>query len=128
MLHFGRNQLTWECKGSGALNEVFPDGKHASISYLQREGPGMLNLEPLTALSLTDRRDTAGTLWKLSVECYCKGALTIASDKMPAIHGIAEQISALARAGYEDGFFPFHFRNRCAGAILVGRSFQFWSL
>ncbi len=108
MLYYGRTQLYWKCRSSGNVNELWPDPQPKPPQHPSSEGPGpgTFHLE-LNQASLAERRTIAGQLWTAALTEFTECALSVASDKLPAIQGIADRISELSASPYTNGVFAF---------------------
>jgi hypothetical protein len=106
-LHFGRNQINWECQhGNGLANEIWPRGKleeHDKVSTLRHRVRG-LEVQWETNLASPILWDTCLTnhkihsprckqlpafdVWTEIITDYSRRYLSHASDKLPALMGI----------------------------------------
>ena len=103
VLHFGLNQLFWECSQSSA-SEMFPEGLNHWISTLDNKQYWALN-ERLEFPQTETQKDYSKRYyykpkiyyrdWQDSVRLYSRCRLTVASDKLAAISGIARLIHDL---------------------------------
>lgn len=109
VLHFGRTQLAWECHESEAC-ETYPTG----IPIAQQTDQSMYKrLDPDTEgkrlQSLGDSRSSPNLytshVWKKIVTAYTAGQLTMASDKLVAISGIAKIWQTLLQDEYLAGLW-----------------------
>jgi hypothetical protein len=96
ILHFGAEQLYWECRTSVA-HEDGSQYPHASDSPL---GPGCGGV-------LTGKRQLAKVwhTWYMLVEKFSRRALTKASDRLPALGGLASRFSQLHGSEYLCGLW-----------------------
>lgn len=100
VLHFGRQELWWECleavacECGGIFGERYGTGKEKFLSKLTHQ-------EALTKSELphVSRR------WHALVEEYSQLGLTKMRDKLPALSGIAEQIHKLRAGVYVAGIW-----------------------
>ena len=92
VLHFGQNQMGWECSELTAL-EMFPDGLpqknlHTTKAFTNHQ------LEKLKGTPHTTTEKTFVDLWHNLVSEYTKCELTEGSDKVVAFMGVAEVMSS----------------------------------
>lgn len=110
VLHFGRDQLFWECRETDAAEsypERLPSILNAS-SYL-----GFKNLNPakydaeMKSLMRADHdpRFSYYRLWGNVIKAYSQMKLTKSSDKLIALSGIAKKFSALLNDTYIAGMW-----------------------
>jgi len=94
ILHFGRQQLGWECREAEAL-EMFPDGLPRTITTSAISKPrfyqGLMNLSESSEETLG--RDLVSE-WHVMVQNYSKCGLTKPEDKLIAFEGVAKGIMA----------------------------------
>lgn len=95
-VHFGQDQIAWECQQSRAC-EIFPD--EVPIFFLPRQ-----DLRFTTTLR-HQSSSLASTIWPKIAEVYCPGQLTQEADKCIAISGIAEEIHACTGDAYIAGMW-----------------------
>jgi hypothetical protein len=94
IIHFGDKQLLWECYELKA-SEAFPYGldyKHATGNNLKND----LHESDLQA---------SCSYWRQIVQAYSKGHLTFSQDKLPAIEGIAMEMSTPQLGRYIAGLW-----------------------
>ena len=130
ILHFGANQMFWECCETTRC-ETFPDQRPRAVnmvSRLKQTSDGLPVLEDfkvakwaiprgllhqsrssfegsnLNALEMK-AKVKAYDAWAFIVETYSLGALTIAEDKLPAISGIAKDLKTLLDDEYLAGLW-----------------------
>ena len=120
ILHFNRSQLLWECCELCAC-ETFPDG--ISPSRLQ---PECLNLTAQIS-SLQHESDEEQlpnwkleSLWRALLPLYTACDLTISSDKLLAISGVAKYLGAAFRADYCAGLWKYRFTHQLLWRVLNG--------
>lgn len=88
LLHFGKDQVRWQCY-SLAASEVYPDGS---------SGGGDSDLDTFgiptksTILRILQSPEQANDSWWEIREDYSKKALTRAGDRLPALTGIARMV------------------------------------
>jgi hypothetical protein len=90
VLHFGHNQLLWECREWEAA-ESFPDGV-----------PAIMNSNPDGAIK---RRYSQDAKWSDIVGTYSRTSLTFASDKLVAVSALAKQMKATLNDEYVAGLW-----------------------
>ncbi|KAF4630306.1 hypothetical protein G7Y89_g7834 [Cudoniella acicularis] len=97
-LHFGKNQLFWECNELERACEAFPNG----MSQLVHRH--WYNQFPNSWRNFGDK-DTYERQWCRIVENFSKGNLSHMADKLPAIAGIASRVFMIYQDEYIVGFF-----------------------
>ncbi|PVH73820.1 HET-domain-containing protein [Cadophora sp. DSE1049] len=104
-LHFGSQQLFWECMCSNA-SEVFPQGLQRGTKFKQRlielgigQDSERLSVRPLRGMTLEQKQ------WIPLVEIYTRSALTFSKDKLVAISGMAREISGDMKCEYLAGLW-----------------------
>lgn len=108
VLHFGQNQMGWECNELEAL-EIFPSGLPApnSLSFMNKSStsammaapPGGL-IQPLHNISFIQERQNL-------VNSYSKCELTYSKDKLIAFDGIAKSIMSTGTHRYIAGMWEY---------------------
>ena len=114
VLHFGRQQIFWECREFEAC-EAYPGGT-PKIPYFD-----VLNLKTAIPMSRSTRfqdgplegavgsrsrgKDAFLNYWGSIVEIYTRGGLTVATDKLVALSGIADEAQQLLRDEYLAGLW-----------------------
>ncbi|KAL8837534.1 MAG: hypothetical protein Q9170_002493 [Blastenia crenularia] len=109
ILHFGRTQLAWECQEVDAC-ETYPGDLPIAQQSAQTRHKG---LDPDTdgkELQLMfDNRSSpnlhAYHVWNKIVTAYTAGELTVASDKLVAISGLAKNLHTLLHDEYLAGLW-----------------------
>ncbi|KAL9019545.1 MAG: hypothetical protein Q9185_003165 [Variospora sp. 1 TL-2023] len=109
VLHFGRTQLAWECHEVDAC-ETYPAGL---LVAQQSEHTMHKALDPGTEgkklQSMGDSRSSpnlhAHHIWNKIVAAYTAGELTVASDKLVAITGLAVRMQSLIQSEYLAGLW-----------------------
>ena len=103
VLHYGRDQLLWECSELDAC-ETYPDGLPKPLrSSLSGFKLGRELLEPLEYLEKD--KATPYNLWLSIVERYSVTSLTKGEDKLVAISGIAKRMQGLLNDEYLAGLW-----------------------
>ena len=105
VLHFGENQLGWECNELDAL-EMFPNGlpRYSSMSSMRK-------LDIQTRMLAVSQKSTASLdtafirQWQEIVSAYSKCELTYSRDKVVAFAGIAERILSTRADHYVAGMW-----------------------
>jgi len=90
VLHFGKNQVFWECNERRAC-EIFPGGtpKHSAIKI----STSLPSAGGLTAYGIDTRPRDVYELWDKIIELYSAAELSYpAKDKLLAIGGVASKI------------------------------------
>jgi len=103
MLHFGSDQLYWQCIDKALLSEALP-GEHSckpiGLNPMLDPTPGMLPGVPGSRWTLAQDR------WPNILENYQERTLTQAGkDKLRAIQGVADRITQARSTEYVCGFF-----------------------
>ena len=109
VLHFGRTQLAWECREMDAC-ETYPDGlppaqanTHSIIKGLDPDIDGK------RLQSMGDSRSSpnlhAYHLWSKIVSLYTAGDLTVASNKLVALSGLAKKMQIMLQDEYLAGLW-----------------------
>lgn len=100
VLHFGRQELWWEClemvecECSGIFGDRYTTGQEKFLSKLTHQA-ALSNSE----LPYVSRR------WHAIVEEFSQLGLTKSRDKLPALSGIAQQISCMRKGTYLAGLW-----------------------
>lgn len=101
-LHFGSDQLFWECREQVAA-EAYPDGLPKAIECdpdfkkrLQSDADSQIN-----CMSIYDQHQ----IWSQIVEYYSECGLTKSSDKLVALSGLAKRAKRLFRDDYVAGMW-----------------------
>lgn len=100
-LHFGSSQLFWECREHRAA-EAYPDGFPEQMS---RQNFKMgLELDACSQIdgSVSKRRHN---IWSRLVGQYSKCGLTISSDKLVALSGLAKRVKSICPDEYVAGMW-----------------------
>lgn len=115
-LHFGENQIFWECVAHRAC-EAFPSRFPHLLEQLARQQPikqaagELLRLSSGTVPCSLDDLSHPLHLWNAVVELYSKGQLSFGSDKLIALGGLAAishpKFSNNYLAGLWQEFLPF---------------------
>ncbi|KAL8684922.1 MAG: hypothetical protein Q9218_008069, partial [Villophora microphyllina] len=109
VLHFGRTQLAWECRGVDAC-ETYPTGLPVAQQTTQTLHKGLdPDTDGKTLQSMGDSESStklyAYHVWNKIVAAYSAGELTVASDKLIAISGLAEKMQTLLQDEYLAGLW-----------------------
>jgi hypothetical protein len=105
-LHFGRNQLFWECY-QGISSEAYPSGfLSGCFMMLPKKDLAAFNL----GASQTDSQHSGHSqavydYWCSLVEVFTLCSLTQQDDKLPAISGLARRIASLTSDEYVVGLW-----------------------
>ncbi|KAE8861120.1 hypothetical protein PTNB29_06215 [Pyrenophora teres f. teres] len=104
ILHFGTDQVFWECRTSNAC-ETFPDGlpncltapsrflqKHAYESLQSGSITPSIESKRLRGITNRPAAEQMAMIWQALVTDYTKGRLTLLSDKLIAIAGMAQDV------------------------------------
>jgi hypothetical protein len=101
VLHFSRNQLFWECRKLEAC-ESYPRGLSRNI---WRDGPHVKSIFGMEGLVMDDTYALPLGHWAWIVETFTRGALTVLSDKLVALAGIATEVQRLLKDDYLAGLW-----------------------
>ena len=128
VLHFGRQQLYWECQELEAC-ETFPDGIPSLPSDRETGISGFKDMErePKTVKNSPLPSDSfqAYRLWSRVVIAFSCGALTVEQDKLPALAGIAQRMAGLLDDQYLAGLWrKFIVDELCWSATVQNRGLQ----
>ena len=109
VLHFGRTQLAWECHELDAC-ETYPAGLPPTQKTTHSVYKGLdPAIDGKRLQSMGDARSApnlhAYHLWNKIVTAYTAGELTMPSDKLIAISGVAKRMKALADDEYLAGLW-----------------------
>ena len=112
VLHFGQNELLWECCEMEA-SETYPKGLLPALAM--GTSPHFKRLDPLVegrrlrqyGLQEMDPRFFGQELWKRVVENYSACLLTNGGDKLIALSGIAKRMSRIVGDEYVVGMWKF---------------------
>jgi hypothetical protein len=99
VLHFGRDQIYWECLSCDFASECFPRGRNAAHLDSLGESLGPFTFDP--SLDLNQQ-------WGDIINHYSARNLTYHKDKLDAIAGLAKHLSDANRGAcinYVAGFF-----------------------
>ena len=100
VLHFGENQMLWECNEMSAC-ESCPGGVRPIVRRLL--------LSNDKCRPMTGHQKILQTFWSPIVELYSTGALTKFSDKCFALSGIANEVQSLFGGTYIAGLWRENF-------------------
>lgn len=109
ILHYGKRQLYWECRGLlCAADGDEPDKYNENQFWRWHHGPqdilkSMPN-SPAADITPQKYRELCST-WYSILEQYSKRNLTVASDKFPALSGVAAQFAHLTGDKYVAGLW-----------------------
>ncbi|KFY28132.1 hypothetical protein V491_00621 [Pseudogymnoascus sp. VKM F-3775] len=107
ILYYGKRQLYWECRGLlCAADGDEPDKYNESQFWRWHHGPkDSLSTTTTGADITTQRYRELCSTWYNILEQYSKRNLTIASDKFPALSGVAAQFAQLTGDTYIAGLW-----------------------
>lgn len=107
LLHFGEQELFWECMASTTC-QCTGIGD-AAIGGLDRYEDGLLGKQMYasiygnSSLESVNTPDILGRLWRRMVREYSFLSLTVTSDKLPALLGLATSMEAYRNSRYLNG-------------------------
>ena len=113
MLHFGPQQLHWECNGRLHANEVYPGGYRAPEKWMSdfRVAPFSIDNESgiesgTGARVMEDETKVFNTAWGTIATAYSRLQLTYPdTDKLVALSGVAERVARSRSDRYVAGIF-----------------------
>ena len=120
VLHFGENQMLWECNELCAC-ESCPGGIQSNVkmkSSIAAKG----QLVNWNEDSMSGHKDFIHKIWRPIVNSYSKGALTKFTDKCTAISGIAEEAQSLCGGTYMAGLWRENFEAQLLWYTLPSRN------
>jgi Heterokaryon incompatibility protein (HET) len=106
-LHFGSNQLFWECSELAAC-ELFPRGFPSVVSCNNLKSCVRSTERPANSpvtISSHWAHQTGWTAWFIVVREYSRGRLTIPSDKLVAVSGLARLMQPRMECRYLAGLW-----------------------
>ena len=101
ILHFGRSQMSWECRAELSC-ETWPNNV---LSIVYSESNFALNDEYPSMSRDFFNLTSIGALWENIVSTYSRMTLTRLSDKCVAFAGIAEEVQAATQDDYVAGLW-----------------------
>jgi hypothetical protein len=122
VLHFSSQQLIWECRELSAA-EKYPSGLPLVLSGVQTSFKGLdpekdgARLRKLSGDNSQDPKFYAHHLWDKIVVAYSSSLLTIGSDKLIALSGIAKRQQAELNDQYLAGLWVAFFLVNCCGML-----------
>lgn len=123
VLHFGRKQLFWECNELCAC-EMYPNGLHPGVNQrdTQRILKGKKLVEEYQQVASNCEEKKVETenvrIWCRIVEAYTQASLTVTSDKLPALSGIAKYFRPIFSGTYLAGIWRDHIQINLAWYCL----------
>lgn len=110
ILYYGKRQLYWECRGHLCAADGDEPDKYNETQFWrwhhgpQDNGDSTTNSTTVTEITPSKYRELCST-WYSILEQYSKRNLTVASDKFPALSGIAAQFARLTSDKYVHGLW-----------------------
>ncbi|KAJ3544687.1 hypothetical protein NM208_g2931 [Fusarium decemcellulare] len=95
ILDYGELRTTYICKGEDMPTDGFSS---LPVSWWSRQ-----RFHELTSPILETIAESPHQLWSALVQCYMASSLTIPSDRLPALSGIAERFNAIVHDEYLAG-------------------------
>ncbi|KAH7068564.1 heterokaryon incompatibility protein-domain-containing protein [Paraphoma chrysanthemicola] len=108
ILHYGKRRIYWQCRTA----HISADGNPPDDWAVLNSSMGALLSLPrsMESTNKVSQIKTINTLWLRVVESYCKyRVLTFATDKLPAVAGIARTIQQLTGDTYLAGIWKEDF-------------------
>lgn len=139
VIHFGKNQLFWECHELDSC-EMFPDGVPKECLGDEYGGFGFKHFDPATdGIKIREsplfnweiRADRfwpldpmvgSFILWRSIVETYTKCLLTNSQDKLVAISAIARQFQPILKDEYKAGLWRRHLAQHLLWKVVTPQS------
>lgn len=107
VLHFGKDQLFWECHEMEA-SETFPFGLPRIIRFGQHKGDSILCPRYAEQNSSVTEDERFRRFWNDAIATYTRSSLTYSRDKLVAINGIVKEIAALCKDESLAGLWSRH--------------------
>lgn len=98
MVYFGRRELFWECNQTTTCQCSGIDDRQIKGSWAKHKNGSLYYYDWHDPIQASQQ-------WQLRVRTYSELALTKSSDKLPAIRGIATQMSKYFKCRYLDGLW-----------------------
>ena len=125
VLHFGRTQIAWECRELDAC-ETYSDGLPAAQENAQSTIKG---LDPDTdGKKLQSMGDSGSSpnlhayhLWSKIVTLYTAGELTVPSNKLVALSGLAKKMQIMLKDEYLAGLWRITLASGLLWMVLNGK-------
>lgn len=127
VLHFGVQQLFWECHEVEAC-ESFPDGLPESpdpLTFIVRTGLKRIKpsvRQPIYNESINKSRESrldGYAYWDGIIDVYSRSSLTRQEDKLIAISGIAQEMSSLLNDEYIAGLWKNHLPSQLLWSVTT---------
>lgn len=128
VLHFSRTGLYWECRTQQGISEAEVEAQ--DLTQAVRLGiVSSVGNASLEAEQLQDVRRSLGTdiaeadiplLWTEVLKIYCKMNLSYLSDRLVAIHGVAENLLEHRNPESKNAYAAGVFRHGLAGLLWQG--------
>lgn len=121
VLHFGEQQIFWECHAREAC-EAFPSGLPRApdpLTFIVRTGlkrlqPSVRENVNILSEGSTDLGMDGYEYWDAILDIYSRSSLTRPEDKLIALSGLAKEISLILNDNYLAGLW----KNRFASQLL----------
>lgn len=125
VLHFGRTQLAWECRELDAC-ETYADGLPAAQENSQSIIKGLdpdIDGKKLQSMgdSQSSRNLHAYHLWNKIVTLYTTGDLTVASNKLVALSGLAKKMQIMLQDEYLAGLWKVTLASDLLWMVMSGK-------
>ena len=126
VLHFGRQQVLWECQETQAC-ETFPHGLPRQLDRLHRAIYKGIDphIEGARVREKGGRSShpelNAYELWNSIVEAYTRASLTLEDDKFVAIMGLAQNVQKLVSQKYFAGLWEKYLANQLLWAPATNK-------
>ena len=125
VLHFGRTQLAWECRELDAC-ETYSDGLPAAQENAQSTIKGLdpdIDGKKLQSMggSKSSPNLHAYHLWNKIVTLYTAGDLTVASNKLVALSGLAKKMQIMLQDEYLAGLWKGTLASDLLWMVISGK-------
>lgn len=111
VLHFGKRQLFWECR-KGLASEMHPKGV-PSVAWVTERDSTLVNARS-SFQAAVENKTWLRNDWKSIVITYSRANLTVASDKLVALSGIATEVQRITSDDYLAGLWRSDLINQLA--------------
>ncbi len=113
ILHFSTNEIFWECLRCSAregstrqhIGSIDPETVIVSEGSDFKRVLSLLHTMEDSSQENSHRNQAAMTTWYRLVTQYSRRSLTVSTDKLPAISGIAKEIEAITKYNYIAGIW-----------------------
>jgi len=114
ILHYTEDEMMWECQ-----EELWCECRLIKFDFPRHRKVETVKLAYAAAVASTDS-ETHATSWNKLVREYSQRALTLGTDRLPGISGIAREIALPAMGRYLAGLWEFQLPQALTWATTVG--------